>query len=255
MHRLRQRFTRWHVPQPQTRHQKHGRIAHVLPKIGSAIHQPPELLVSHVIGAAAGGVDFGHFIGGLPVDRSESLALRLAAYDDEDPVLFVASGRSSYRGVENQCDQIFRHWDRASAAVVRAPCSRPQRVRFRSSQASFGNWSKYPTASLAIILQDLLGVPTDQQGPRAVGHSSLDGRLGVTRSGRLAAPGRTEDPPSGLVGAACPLFVTIGQLPSPCLGWFDRPESAGASTMAGWLLGHAPRALRKYPDAGARGPG
>jgi hypothetical protein len=138
---------------------------------------------------------------------------------------------------------------RSARAVFKA-----QRVRFRSSQASFGNWSKYPTASLAIILQDLLGAPTDQQGPRAVGHFSLDGQLGVTRSGRLTALGRTEDPPSGLVGVACPLFVTIGQLPSPCLGWFDWPESAGASTMAGWLLGYAPRALREYPDAGARRP-
>jgi hypothetical protein len=62
-----------------------------------------------VIGAAADGVDLGHFIGGLPVDRSESLALRLVAYDDEDPVLRVASEQSSHLGVEKLRDQIIRH--------------------------------------------------------------------------------------------------------------------------------------------------
>ena len=190
--------------------------------MASAIHQPPELLVSHVIGAATGGVDLAHFIRGLPVDRSELLALRLVACDDEDPVLRVASGRSSYCGVESLLDQIIGTGSGLSRRSARALLSVPNVIsKVHAPWAIFG----------------------------------LDGRLGGNSSGRLTAPGRTEDPPPGLVGVACPVFVTIGQLPSPCLGWFDRLEFVGASTMAGWLLEHAPRALREYPDAGARGPG
>jgi hypothetical protein len=107
--------------------------------MGSAIHQPPELLVSHVIGAATGGVDLAHFIRGLPVDRSESLALRLVACDDEDPVLRVASGRSSYCGVESLLDQIIGTGSGLSRRSARALLSVPNVIsKVHAPWAIFG---------------------------------------------------------------------------------------------------------------------
>src|SRR5437764_10413159 len=81
----------------------------MVPEIGAGGHQPGELPLGRVSGAAAGGIDGFGYVRGLAVDRTELLPQVGVADDEECPVLRVAAGGGADRRVEDLGDQLLRH--------------------------------------------------------------------------------------------------------------------------------------------------
>ena len=116
-----QRVTGWYVPLPQTRHEQDRSIAKMVPKMGSAIHQPPVLLFGQMRRTSSRGVNLGDFVGGLAIHGTELMPPGFVAHDYENPVLSIASGRSPGRRIENPGDQLCG--DRVGfQAPLRASC-------------------------------------------------------------------------------------------------------------------------------------